>query len=285
MANSILWLFRKKVHAMAGRIVILLLVISLTACGKTLSETPVVVPTAANVEPTPDSKNPILHISNGEWAPYTGKNLAGYGCDSMVVSEVFNQMDIAVVYGFFPWARALEVAKIGEYDGTMEWDNTLKFQRDFYISFDSITEQEWVFFFRLDHPLKWNSIDDLAGKKIGTTSGYLYSDAFSKQLNDTRFIFEPASSDEANFRKLLSGRIDVFPMERNVGNAILLRKFSTEEIRQITYDPKPISTFRPHLLLNRVRPENQELISKFDQNLKLMKASPRYLEITKNCVQ
>jgi polar amino acid transport system substrate-binding protein len=278
-------MFQKIVKPIVGLQVILLLVLLLSACGKTLSKTPVVVPTESIVESTPNSKISNIRISNGEWAPYTGKNLTGYGCDSMVVTEVFKQMDIAVVYDFFPWARAMQVAKTGEYDGTIEWDNTLEFQRDFYISSDSITEQEWVFFFQADHPLEWNSIDDLAGKKIGTTSGYLYSDAFSKQLKDTRFVFEAASSDEANFRKLLSGRIDVFPMERNVGNAILKNKFSTEEIRQITYNPKPISTFRPHLLLNRLRPENQEQISKFDQKLKLLKESPRYLEIIKSCVQ
>lgn len=54
MANSCLWLFQKKAHTLAGRITILLLFFSLAACGKTLSETPEVVPTAAEVESTPD---------------------------------------------------------------------------------------------------------------------------------------------------------------------------------------------------------------------------------------
>lgn len=225
-----------------------------------------------------------LHIASGEWSPYTGKDLPHYGCDSWVVSEAFELERFSVVYGFFPWARSLHLSSEGTWDGTMEWDDTPVFREAHYISNNYLSQQEWVFFYRNDEPFDWHVLDDLAGKKIGITSGYVYSDAFDRLIKENMVEFEEASSDEANFKKLLLGRIDIFPMERQVGYAILEKNFNPEEISRISAHPAPFKEFHPHVLLSKAIPENAERIKLFDSGFEKLKQNGRYEEIMHSCL-
>jgi polar amino acid transport system substrate-binding protein len=222
-------------------------------------------------------------LTNGEWNPYTGVDLPGYGCDSRVVSEVFAQIGYSVEFGFFPWARAYHLAEIGEYDGTMEWDDTPEHRDAFYISSEALSEQEWVFYFRVDKPFLWKSLDDLRGRTVGVTSNYAYSDAFNDLIKSGKVFFAEASSDEANFKKLLSGRIDVFPIEKSVGKAILQKSFLPEEQAKLSFDPRSFHEFHPYLLLSKEIPINVDRIDKFNSGLTKLKASPIYTEIMQNC--
>jgi hypothetical protein len=49
----------------------------------------------------------------------------------------------------------------------------------------------------------------------------------------------------ANFEKLLAGHIEIFPMEKNVGLSIIKEVFPPDQIEQLVFDPKPLSTFEP----------------------------------------
>ncbi|MFP3458786.1 hypothetical protein R0J89_21285, partial [Psychrobacter sp. SIMBA_152] len=66
------------------------------------------------------------------------------------------------------------------------------------------------------HPFR--TLDDLKGLTIGTSPGYLYSKDFS---DSTLFIREPAPTHEANFGKLVRGRIDLLITDRRVGQHLL----------------------------------------------------------------
>lgn len=229
--------------------------------------------------------HPVVRLAVGEWVPFTGETLPEYGCDAQIVTEVFARMGFAVEYKFFPWARAMTIARNGEYDGTLEWDDTPDWQEFFYISSEPISPQEWVFFHRKDDPFEWTTVEDLAGKRIGITSGYIYSNAFS-QLGETGSLgFEEASSDESNLKKLLAGRIDIFPMERNVGLSLLEKKFAPDEAAQLTYHVKPLAVFEPHLLLTRTNPENDLLITRFNVTFENFRKESVYQQILDECLQ
>jgi polar amino acid transport system substrate-binding protein len=231
------------------------------------------------------NNKPTIRLASGEWVPYAGEKLPGYGCDSHVISEVFSQMGYSVEYGFFPWARALNLAETGEWDGTLEWAITPEFKEEFYINKEPISEQEWIFFYRKDRPFVWNTLDDLQGKVIGTTVSYVYSNVFREGIREGKLNIVEVSSDEANFRKLLAGRIDLFPMERNVGLALLKSRFTKEERDQITLDTKKLVTFEPRLLLTKTNPQNKQIMEMFDQKYESLRTSSGYMEIMKDCLQ
>jgi polar amino acid transport system substrate-binding protein len=243
-------------------------------------------PTDAQLTPVPLTSSAgadSIHLASGDWAPYAGKDLPGQGCDSQVITEAFALEGIRVEYAFFPWARSLSLAQEGTLDGTLEWADTPGHREKFYLSADYLSNQEWVFFYQVERPFDWHSLDDLAGLKVGVTSGYVYSNAFEEIRAKGSVTFEEASSDEANFRKLLAGRIDVFPMEEHVGRAILKQIFTSEERARIGDHPRVINAFHPYLLLSKAIPENQKRIELFDRGWRQLQQSGRYTEIMQAC--
>ncbi len=273
-----------RIHCKIRSTAILILSVLIFSSCQAMIPAPFLPPTPL---PSPSATGPanpsILHMAIGEWPPYTGKNLPHFGCDAWVVTEAFAQEGITVTYDFFPWARALDLSRNGDWDGTMEWDNSPALRADFFVSQDFLSAQEWVFFSHVDRPFSWRTPDDLSGKVVGLTSGYTYSSVFENLRRKGNIHFEEASSDQANFRKLLMGRIDVFPIERNVGLVLLNQNFTPEERNKITYDPHPIKDFHPHVFLSRANPANEDRIERFNRGFQQLKDSGRYAEIIKEC--
>jgi polar amino acid transport system substrate-binding protein len=232
-------------------------------------------------QPSPAPK--VIRLANGAWPPYNGESLPHYGCDSWVISESFALEGITVEYSFFPWARSYNLSSTGELDGTLAWDDTPEHREQHYLSAEPTSIQEWVFFYRTDRPLKWETLDDLAGKTLGVTTGYVYSDTFKELKQKGTVTFVESSSDEANFRMLLVGRIDAFPMERWVGHSIMQSIFSAEKQAQITASPKSIAQFRSYLLLSKAVSQNEQRISLFNRGFKRLQESGRYAEIMQSC--
>lgn len=258
-----------------------MILFSLFACQPSQSVTQIWPAQTTPRTNTPDPS--IIRLATGEWAPYISKNLEHYGCDAWLVTEAFSSVGLKVEYGFFPWSRAYQQALDGAWDGTFEWANTPEHRDKFYLSADYLSEQEWIFFYRADKPFDWQTLNDLTGKTVGLTSGYVYSNRFVELQRKGNVRFETASSDIANFQRLLAGRIDVFPIESKVGQLILENNFSAEERAQLKAHPKAFDAFQPYLLLTKGVPGNKQRIALFDQGFKQLKASGRYAEIMSTC--
>lgn len=261
-----------------------LVVVFLSGCLAQSSQ--VSTPAGSNIEtvaPVPNSR-PVIRLTSGEWKPYTGQNLPDFGCDSRIVAGVFSHLGYTVKFGFFPWARGFHLAETGEWDGTFEWANTADTRQAFFVSKEPISHQQFVFFHRVDRPLVWETKEDLSGKIIGLTSGYLYSGLFDDIRDDPKFMFEEASTDEANFEKLLAGRIDIFPMELNVGLLILKKNFSTNQVSQLTHHIKPLSEFLPYVFLTKKNPDNEKLMQQFDMEFEFFEKSGELQRLTESCI-
>lgn len=243
---------------------------------------------ATSSQPTQQSANSksvqnLVRLTNGEWIPYNGSQLDHYGCDSWAVSEAFALEGIKVEYGFFPWARGYALAAEGTWDGTLAWADTPSHRETFYMSDECTTIQEWVFYYRVTDHFDWAELSDLNGLTVGITTGFVYSDAFEEIKKTGLVKFEEASNDEANFRKLIDGRIDVFPLEKQVGARILRNNFIDEEQATVTAHPKVISAFRPYLFLSKKVKGNLEKMNSFNSGWKKLKVSGRYDEIISSC--
>ena len=133
--------------------------------------------------------------------------------------------------------------------------------------------QEFAFFYRTDRPLKWETLNDLAGKTIGVTTGYVYENVFKDLKRKGTVTFLESSSDEANFKMLLARRIDAFPMVRRVGYSIVKSILPAEQQSQITDSPRSFARFRSHLLLSKAVPQNEQRMILFDHALARLKVS------------
>lgn len=262
---------------------LLCVVLALPLAAIFLLITPVFTQSASETGSAAQIPGKAVRIANGNWAPFTGPDLPGQGCDSQVVSEAFALEGIRVEYSFFPWARSYLLSENGVMDGTLEWEGTSAQQATHFVSSDAISKQQWVFFHRKDRVFTWNRLDDLAGKRIGLTIGYAYSDALAAMQQQHPAMFTEATSDLLNLRKLLSGRIDLFPMEKAVGRYLIETELTPEEQTQLTDHPKSLADFSPRLLLSRAIPENNQRILQFNRGMQRLKESGRYAEIMVPC--
>ncbi len=213
-----------------------------------------------------------IRLTNGEWPPYLSEHYKHQGVVSRIVREAFEISEIDVEYGFFPWARAFKNAKLGnEWLGSVVWAITPERRDDFVFS-DAVFGDKTVFFHLAINDVRWTSLKDLSQYQIGATRSYAYGEEFHRLEKEGVLNVKWATHDVNNFRKLLAGRIDLFPVQEFVGIEILKTNFSESEFNKIRYT----QSFREtpyYLMLNKNAPESERYIRLFNQGLSALKAS------------
>lgn len=217
-----------------------------------------------------------IRIAIGEWDPYMSEKLQHYGLASHIVKEAFALEGVEVEYGFFPWARSYSIAKKGEWDGTAIWGDKGDRAEDFFYS-DKIVDINPVYFHLKSYPFDWNSIEDLQGLEIGASIGYDYGEAFQHAERFGMIQVQRVVKDSQSLRKLLDGRIKIFPIDKEVGYALIQKLFTTDDAKRLTHHPKPVLESDPHyLLLSKKVERNKLLLIVFNKGLRRLKASGRF---------
>ncbi|MBN2041377.1 MAG: transporter substrate-binding domain-containing protein [Spirochaetes bacterium] len=216
-----------------------------------------------------------IHLTNGEWPPYFSKDLKDYGIGSRVITEAFALEGVKVEYGFFPWRRSLMLAEKGEWDGAVGWEINSERQKKFYSS-NKVWEAPWVFFHLKSKKLDWKTLDDLKDLHIGGTLEYMYTVEFQKAERSGKIKVDRAASDGLNFRKLLNGRIDIFPQLIDVGYYQLNKLFDRKTVILFTNHNRPLGKHTEYLLLTRKHKKNEKLIIVFNKGLQKLKDSGKY---------
>ncbi|MCY1289576.1 Bacterial extracellular solute-binding protein, family 3 [compost metagenome] len=225
-----------------------------------------------------------VELSNGDWPPYLGENLPHRGVASRIISEAFALEGIDVQWKFYPWARALHLAQRGELAGSAVWLRSPEREAQFFIS-DPVIDSHYLLFYRKDHPIDWQQIDDLVDLRLGATSGYDYGEAFQRAEAEGRLQVRRQTSDELGLRQLLAGRIDAIPLDKVVAYALLHEHFSAAERAQIGFHPRPLRSDTLHLLLSRRVAGNAELMARFNQGLAQLRDSGKVAQYLREVEQ
>jgi polar amino acid transport system substrate-binding protein len=130
-----------------------------------------------------------------------------------------------------------------------------------------------IYIFSKKNQPVYKSMDELTGKRIGTTLGYTYADSL-KHIKDT--TIDQADSDEANAQKLVRGWIDAFLVEELSG----LKAFeNTRTLNQVHYDVNsPVSSFDVYYAF-QPSPKGKLIAERFDKILRQMKEDGSYQAI------
>ncbi len=219
-----------------------------------------------------------IRITNGEWQPFLSKDVPHYGFASHIVTEAFELVGIEVEYGFFPWSRAMKLAREGAWDGTAVWGTSEERLQQFHFT-DAVVPATYVFFHLTTTAFDWDDYDDLGDLKIGGTVEYFYSDAFRAAEAAGVFRTIRGRNDEVSLKNLLKGRIDVFPGEVMVTYEQIRGTFSEQEAALFTHHAKPIIDKPLFVLLAKVVPDNERMRDLFNDGLKQLKESGRYDQI------
>jgi polar amino acid transport system substrate-binding protein len=220
-----------------------------------------------------------LHISTGEFAPWSSETLKHKGFTSHVISEAFKLEGYDVEFTFYPWKRAYESAKSGEkFHATSYWYPSNERRKEFYYS-EPLQSDRTVFFHLKSNPLAdWKTLDDLKGKRIGATLGFTYTVEFWDAAKSKRLDVQEASSDDLNFKKLLKGRVDLVPSDPLVGQKILLETFGADVAGTVTFHPKPLVAPTGHLLFSKQLENGEDLVSTFNRGLAKLRESGQYAQ-------
>ncbi|MCP4106570.1 MAG: amino acid ABC transporter substrate-binding protein [Desulfobacteraceae bacterium] len=213
-----------------------------------------------------------IKLASGEWAPYQSEKLKYFGVASRIVTEAFKISGIQVKYGYFPWNRSLNLAKKGKWDGTFLWFDTPERRKYFYIS-EPVVDIQYVFFHLKKFSFNWENVNDLKGINIGGTVGYNYEKKFQDAEKSKLITVNRIDSDEQNFKKLLAGRIQIFPNDLDAGLELIHKHFKPEDQKKITYHVKPTRAAPHHLLLSKKKKKNDKMIEFFNKGLKDLKES------------
>ncbi len=219
-----------------------------------------------------------IRLTNGDWPPFMSENGPHHGVASHVITEAFALVGVEVKYGFFPWARSLKLAKEGKWDGSAAWwDREERYPYVFYS--DPVTPTTVVFFHLKSTKFDWSRYEDVSKLRVGGSLGYDYGKAFNEAEAAGIIHVDLAPDDETNLRKLLKGRIDVFPSGMTTIYLQIRETFSAEEAALFTHHPRPIFEEPMYLLLSKKVPGNEQIRDRFNEGLGMLKESGRWDQI------
>jgi polar amino acid transport system substrate-binding protein len=222
------------------------------------------------------SAEEIINISTLEYSPWTGKNLKDNGFVNHVITEAFQRKGYTVKYTYLPWKRAVIETKNGGFSALSYVYFSKDREKEFHLS-DPINEEKIVLFYLKSNPIKdWKTLDDLKNYKFGATRGYTYTKEFWEAAEAIRLEVDVTDSDTQNLKKLLVGRIDIFPSSLVNGYSILQKEFDVSNSDLISFHPKPLSKTTGHLAFTRSRKNSEDLLQIFNQGLAELKKEGLY---------
>ncbi|MBT2340152.1 transporter substrate-binding domain-containing protein [Pseudomonas fluorescens] len=215
-----------------------------------------------------------LRIVTEPWAPYVyEENGKVVGLDYETTAIVFKRLGIDVEWQLLPWKRCLAMLEQGLADGALDIFHSDGRDATLLYPSEPLSDVEFVMFYANARPHPFRTFDDLKGLTVGTSPGYLYSQAFSES---SLFERETAPTHEANFGKLQLGRIDLLITDRRVGRYVLKQMRLGD---QITENPTVVSRQSQYLAVRR-NAGMDLLVQRFGAELKRFKREPAYAELS-----
>lgn len=212
-----------------------------------------------------------LTIATGEYPPWSSKKLVNGGFVNDIVTRAFKQEGIQVKYDYLPWKRALVGTKRGNYDATSFWFHSKARERNFYES-DPVMQSKTVFFhLKSKHIPNWKTFADLSSYSIGVTRSFTYTKAFWKAGKAHKLHLDVTGSESHNMKKLLHGRIDLFPTGALTGWALANSLDPAAKSKLATLS-KPLVVTKGFLLFPKKKSDSAKLMAEFNKGLKALKA-------------
>jgi polar amino acid transport system substrate-binding protein len=152
-----------------------------------------------------------LRVVTSSYPPYQGQELPGGGVFDNLAMKVLREAGYKVELVYRPWTRAIKEAKDGEADAILGvWKND---ERKQWLEFSPpLVENSLVILCMAKNP-ECKGSPNLKGKHLGLALGYSYPQA----IRESQATFEYEQTEETNFKKLLSGRIQYMVVDRSVG--------------------------------------------------------------------
>ncbi len=204
-----------------------------------------------------------LTLVIGDWPPHVSEKAANKGYMSEIVIKSFERVGIKANLEFYPWKRvASNVDRKNRVSFSWIWSEERS--KKWYFS-EAIAEGVAVFITKKDREIHWKTLEDLKSYEIGVTGGYSYGDDFDKFKD--QLSINTVTSDEQNLRKLLKGRIDLFPLNRMNFFELMRTKFTKKEREQFKLLSPPLTSTSSHVICAKTYDKCPYFLIKFNEGV------------------
>ncbi len=169
-----------------------------------------------------DSQNATIEgeilIVTDPWPPYIIENDDGTftGFHTEVLREVLKELKIPSRIVKYPWERCIQMIKDKTADAIFTLNRNAEREEFMYFPETSLAYSPTVFFTLKGREtnINYSTFDDLKGLRIGVVRGYSYSGGL---LDQNYLTFDVVNDEYTNIKKLVEGRVDLWPADRFVG--------------------------------------------------------------------
>ncbi|MCV2360418.1 MULTISPECIES: substrate-binding periplasmic protein [Roseateles] len=226
-----------------------------------------------------DSRADTVRIATGELPPYATESRPDKGIALSIVRRAFELAGHKAEFYFQPWSRAQMETKSGLWDASAHWGASAERRRDFLLS-DNILTEQWLIVHRKSIALQWTQPRDLRPYTLGVIRDYTYTPEFWALIRSNELRSDNTPNDLAGLRKMIRGRIDAMPMERNVACDLLTHNFSAQEREEFAAHPRLLTdSFSTHLILPPQQPRSAALLADFNRGLKALRDSGEHARL------
>lgn len=185
------------------------------------------------------------------------------GLYPLMLQAIFKRAGEPVEIRTVPWKRALKLGESGAAGIGGIYKNAERLKLFDYSA--PLFEERLIVYVHRDKLFDFRGIEDLSDKDVGVIRGWSYSEAFDRAVRDGRIRRQDNTSDESNFKKLASGRLDAVIAIEQSGQRLLLHPHLENLVPLAT----PLS-INPTYLVFAKSAKRQALLARFDASLQAM---------------
>lgn len=186
-----------------------------------------------------------------------------------LVQEAFRRTGTEINITFYPFQRAKRLVEIGDASGLFTLKKTAERERQYVFSKEPLLLQDYVLYVVQDSALSFDGdLDKLQPASLGIVEATSYGSRFDDYIQSLPAARRDYSnSHEANFRKLIAGRVQMIACSRAVGDLILKRLGAAQKVKVIG---PPVETAASYMMFNPAATP-AAVITQFDAQLRAMR--------------
>lgn len=204
-----------------------------------------------------------------------GQRPSGFAVE--VVTRVFQRLGHTLEIEFYPWKRALEMAKAGLADCVFTISKSREYDQAFDYAAQSIVPQVVYFYARRGSRASFNGdIESIRQFRIGVASSFSYGPRFEAVRPGLQL--DEASSVTSSLIKLAVGRVDLVPSNWYTASYALGSSAMRGYAEKIVMVPVPVESVPTFIAFPKSR-KLAALRSAFNAELKAFVASAQYARL------
>lgn len=215
-------------------------------------------------------------VTGDDYAPLTGKSLAGSGVLSEVVQAAFARSAMSSTLAWQPWNRGYLMTLRGEYDATFPYIRTEQRERDVLYSAPLYVSRQHLFS-RAEDAFEAERLTHGGRLRLCHPLGWQLPRNIQAQVEQGRLIRHSPRGLATCAQLLLLGRDDLFVADLLLGRYALAATGAPRQRFHVSRAVLGRQTM--HLIVPRSRAGAEGLIERFNQGLAGLRASGDYQQL------